>query len=106
MADNGSTIKIGNATKALRDADSAWVTSQLNGQGRNVCILVTIRTDRINLTLGTAACGGGSDGGGAPPNHNSAEQDLIEAWIKRGLNGHGISVGDVVSFVNAAQRAL
>ncbi|WP_213434626.1 MULTISPECIES: hypothetical protein [Lysobacteraceae] len=105
MTDRDSSIQIGNAHKLLRDADPAWVTSQLQGQGTGACIIIKIETDAASLTLATAGCGL-SGRKGQPREYKPAERELIDLWTKKGLASNDVKVGDVVSFVNAAKKDL
>jgi hypothetical protein len=99
-----STITIGSATKELKDADSAWIASQLNGRKHEgpVCVRVRINTADVDISLSSGGCAGGGRGGGRQP--NGKESELIDLWNRRSLGQAEFSTGELVSFVNSIRR--
>lgn len=107
MADNGSTITIGGTSKPLKEADAAWVTSQINGRGGNsVCVAISIRTEEINLNLVTKACHTGGGGGGNQRQFRAKELELIDIWNRKNLGDADFKLGHMVSFINDVKRDL
>lgn len=105
MSDSGSTITIGGASKPLRDADSAWITSQINGRGNNVCVVIKIVTGDVDLTLATSACSLGG-GRGGQRQFRPREQEIVDDWRKKNLGDGEFKLGHMVSFVTDLKRHL
>ncbi len=100
------TIRIGNDTRQLEDADEVWLTQQVNTRHREglpVCVQVTIRTSTLQVSLTTPACGS-SAGGGRPPRPDEAE--IIELWNKHKLTSTEFTGGDLVAFTKQLRRHL
>lgn len=100
-----SYIRIGDEQRNITDVDEQWLSEQLRrrkASGGSTCIQVSLRTSSIDILLSTPECASGGGGGGRPP--TPQERLLFEEWAKRGLNGHGYSVGDIVSFLQKACR--
>ena len=100
------TVRIGNETRSVNEADENWITQQISRRrrdGQNVCAEVSINTGGLNLRLTTPACGS-VGGGGRPPNNN--EQQVFELWDKRGLNSTDFTGGNLVAFVKELDRML
>jgi len=100
------TIRIGNDSRRLEDADAAWITQQINNrerEGLSVCVEVTIRTNTLNIRLASPACGSGG-GGGRPPRPDEAE--IIQLWNKLKLGSDEFSPGNLVAFAKQLSRLL
>jgi hypothetical protein len=100
------TIRIGNDSRPLEDADAQWITQQVNNrlrEGLPVCVEVTIRTNGLNVRLATPACGSGG-GGGRPPRPDEAE--IIQLWSKLKLGSDDFSPGNLVAFTKQLSRLL
>jgi len=100
-----STIRIGTDERDLRDADSQWITQEIQGRRRDglaVCVVIQIRTADLSMTLATPGCGGA--GGGRLPNRREAE--VLKLWEELGLGEPGFEPGSVVAFVKRVNRFL
>lgn len=100
-----SYVRIGDEQRNLADADQQWLGDQMRRRragGGSTCIQVSLKTSSINLLLSTPECGGGTGGGRVP---TAQEQLLLDEWAKRGLNGEGYSVGDIISFLQEVRRS-
>jgi hypothetical protein len=80
-----STITIGSATKELKDADSAWIASQLNGRKHEgpVCVRVRINTADVDISLSSGGCAGG--GGEAVDSRTARKVSSLIAGTERVL---------------------
>jgi hypothetical protein len=99
------TIRIGNDSRRLEDADESWITQQIvnrQREGLPVCVEVTINAGALNVRLATPACGGGS--GGRPPRPDEAA--IIDLWSKHKLGSTDFTGGDVVAFIKQLRRLL
>jgi hypothetical protein len=99
------TIRIGNDSRRLEDADESWITQQIvnrQREGLPVCVEVMINTGTLNVRLSTPACGGGS-GGRAPRPDEAA---IIDLWSKHKLNLTDFSGGSVIAFIKQLGRLL
>lgn len=79
-------IKIGAIKRNIENADPSWINRQINGLKRDgyaVCVIIKIQGNSVNMTLGTAGCGG-IGGGECPP--NAGEQRIFDLWNKHHLN--------------------
>ncbi|MGH2756881.1 MAG: hypothetical protein ACRDI3_03745 [Actinomycetota bacterium] len=99
-----NTIRIGNDSRRLEEAEESWIAQQVSNRLRespSVCVEVTIQTSTIQLHLVTPACGGGGAGGRAP---RSEEAAIIELWNKHRLNSDEVSPGNVIAFIKQLRR--
>ncbi len=104
-----STIKIGNDQRDLREADAAWIASEIAGRrkdGQAVCVFVQINESGANLPLMTPACRVGASRGGRGREPNAIEVAIIELWNSRGLNSGQVEPGQVIAFVRQLLRLL
>jgi hypothetical protein len=101
-----TTVRIGDETRSLADANESWINQQINrrrADGQNVCVEVSIGTGGLSLRLATPGCGGGGGGGRSP---SSNEQEVLDLWIKRGLNTSDFTGGNLVAFLKHLRRLL
>ena len=100
------TIKIGNDSRSLDQADEAWITQQVNRRqkdGLPVCVQITIKEPGFDLILTTPDCGGGGGGGRAP---RPEERAIFDLWGKRGLNSDDFSGGNLLAFIKQLRNLL
>jgi hypothetical protein len=100
------SVKVGNDEKPLDDVSTGWITQQIERRrhdGVAVCVVVSIRTDNLNMHLSTPECAGGARGGRPP---NAREMAVPELWQKHGLNEAGFAPGHVVAFLAQVRRLL
>ena len=91
-------ISIAGEERYLQDADSDWVTQQVERPRQavlSVCATVAINTGDLAVTLATPDCARG--GGGRVP--TPREASVIELWGQMGLNQPGWAPGQVVAFL-------
>lgn len=91
-------ISIAGENRYLQDADSDWVTQQVERRrkdGLPVCVTVAINTGDLAITLATPECASG--GGGRAP--TSREASVIDLWNQLGLNRSDWAPGNVVAFL-------
>jgi hypothetical protein len=102
-----STVTIGGTTKDLKDADAAWIASQLNGRKHagSVCVRVRIKTADVDICLASGACPS-AGGGGGYRQPNGKEQQILDLWSQKRLNQTEFSTGELVSFVNAVRHDI
>ncbi len=99
------TIRVGNDSRQLEDADESWITQQINNRRREgvaVCVMVMIRTSNLNVTLATPACGSG--GGGRAPEPDEAR--IIDLWSKHRLQSNDFNGGNLVAFIKQLDKFL
>jgi hypothetical protein len=99
-------IRIGNEERDLVDADAQWINQQVNRRRtdrQNVCVMVTINEDNMNLLLATPTCGAGKGGGRLP---NPQEKEILDLWNQRGLNREDFTGGNLVAFLKQLDRIL
>lgn len=100
-----STITIGTESRDLADADPQWINHAILGRrrdGHDVCVIVNLDSDQLKMSL--RAPKPTSGGGGRAP--TPREQEVLELWIKLGLNDPGFAPGNVVAFVQQVKRYL
>jgi len=95
-----STIRIGTAERRLGEATDHWVENEVKSQRKhnpNLCVMLTLHCNSINMTLSTPGCAG-PGGGGRPP--NAKERELFDEWNQRGLQMPDWQLHALVRFVN------
>jgi hypothetical protein len=100
------TIRIGNETRNLEDADESWITQQVGGRqeaGASVCVEVRIEIGALRIRLATPGCGSGT-AGTRPPRPDEAK--IIQAWERLGLGSDAFSGGNVVAFTKQLRGLL
>jgi len=100
------TVTIGSDSRPLQDADSQWVTQEINGRRRDkqsVCVHVSVQDPPVSVVLGTPTCGGGGGGGRSP---NSEERRIFELWERHHLNTPDFTAGDLVAFLKQLRSLL
>jgi hypothetical protein len=100
------TIRIGNDSRRLEEADESWIAQEVNNRQREgvpVCAEVTIKTSTLNVKLATPACGPGGTGARAP---RPDEAVIIELWGKHKLASDEFSGGNLVAFIKQLSRHL
>jgi len=91
-------VRIGDSEKELRVVDDTWINQQINrrrADNENVCVMVFIREDQLNMTLSTPSCQKGL--GNRPPNKH--ERQVFELWESMGLNRVQFTGSDLISFL-------
>ncbi len=98
------TISINGETK-IDNYDESWIIQTIQRsikEGIIPCVTVSIQSDAVNISLATRSCGGG---GGSRRTFNNLEQQIINLWLERGLNGT-FSGGNVNAFLKQLRRLL
>jgi hypothetical protein len=100
------TIRIGSETKNLTDYSDNWIAEQFN-RGRHdsqsICAEVAIKTNGLDIRLGTPGCGGG---GGSRRLPNGREQEVFDLWNKHRLNEPGFNAGNLIAFLKQLKRLV
>lgn len=101
-----ATLRIGNETRTLAEASENWINEQIRrrrADGQDICIELSIQSERINVRLATPGCGNGGRGGRQA---NPYELNVIELWDSGKLNSREFSPEGVASMVKHIKRAL
>ena len=101
-----ATLRIGNETRTLADANENWIGEQIRRRrtdGQDICIELAIQSERINVRLATPGCGTGGRGGRRA---NHYELNVIELWDGGKLNSREFSPDSVSSMIKRVRRAL
>jgi hypothetical protein len=99
------TVAIAGETRDISDASESWINQQINRRrkdGFSVCVVITINTSGVNVTLSTPGCSVGFGGGRAP---NANEREVFELWDKRGLNRPDFTAGNLIAFLKQIWKA-
>lgn len=97
------TITLSINGKQVSPSDEADIAQQINRRrddGAAICVRIALKSEGIDVTLGTPACGG--LGGGRRP--NDREQRVIDLWRQLGLSDDKFAGGQVVAFLRQVQR--
>lgn len=98
-------VSIAGEARYLQDADSDWVTQQVERRRRDglpVCVTVAIDMADLAITLATPECTRG--GGGRAP--TAKETRVIELWDQLGLASSGWAPGHVVAFLKRLRSLI
>jgi hypothetical protein len=85
--------------------DEGWIAQRVQGlrrDGQAVCVRVTVKTDRIDLTTTAGVCPPGQLGGRRP---RPDEERIFEAWAGCQL-GADFSPGRLIQCVKRLEREL
>lgn len=101
-----NTIKIGESEASFCDASEQWIqqhVGQRKADGQNVCAVITLHTEQINIVLTTPGCSGGY---GVPRQLRPKEQELSDLWRQLHLNDAHWTAGNLTAFVKQARRLV
>ncbi len=101
------TIRIGQATRSLSDADANWLTQQVQMRRHDaldVCVEIRVKEPDIDMILRTSSCAPGGSGGGRAP--NPKEQSIFTLWDRTRMNTPDFTGGNLVAFVRQLQHVL
>ena len=101
-----STIQIGENEQSFCDVSESWIhqhVGQRKDDGRSVCARVLLKSDSVDLFLGTPQC---PRGVGAPRPLTQKEQELADIWNKLHLNTDKWTAGNLTAFVKQAHRLV
>lgn len=100
------TVAIGGMSVPVDKASEGWINQMVEeARKRNLalCIRVSVQTPEANVSLATPGCGQGGGGGRAP---NRKEQQIFEAWRRRGLEQGTVHPGDLRAFLADVGRIV
>lgn len=103
MAVSGITVRVGGTEYAFGSLDAGWLRHEIRRReeaGERVCVVVSARTDELDLALPTAGCPPGA--GGRPPTPREAA--VIEEWRKHRLGEDGWNFGNLWAFLERLER--
>jgi len=93
-------ITINGEVRNLSEINPSWIVKQikgLEGQGLGVCVYVKLNGMYVDLNLAAGVCPGA--GGGRPRRFSPQEQEIIDEWLRLGLNAQNIHHGHLISFL-------
>jgi hypothetical protein len=102
-------VKIGGTEHSWTSAgqiDDGWVNGrirELHATDNNVCVLVRIEQEQINLVLATPGCPAGD---AYPRRLTTDEQHVVELWKDRGLEKRGFGPEQVIAFFRQLRNLL
>lgn len=99
------TIRIGNESRKLEEADPQWINQQISGRrraGEDPCVSVHIDEPGVRMTLMTPNCRSG--GGRWTPNRE--ENAAHELWKKFDLHIGTFDGGQIVAFLMQLSQLL
>lgn len=101
-----SVISIGIDRRPLEEADPQWITQEIQGRrkdGQDVCVVVRIEAEGLNVTLSTPACAKGGGGGRAP---TQRERAIFDLWREQGLDEPTFTPGAVIAFLRRLRNLM
>jgi hypothetical protein len=101
------SIAIGPMSVPLEKASDMWISQMVaesQKHGGDLCIRISVSLPSVNLSLATPGCGG--QGGGGTRRPNAAEQQIFDAWRRRGLDQGRVTSGELRAFLNELARLV
>lgn len=101
-----SVICIGADRCPLDEADPQWITQEIQGRrndGQDVCVVVRVEVEGLNVTLSTPACAKGGGGGRAP---TQRERVIFDLWREQGLDEPNFTPGAVIAFLKRLRNLM
>lgn len=101
-----SVISIGADRRPLEEADPQWISQEIQGRrndGQDVCVVVRIEADGLNVTLSTPACAKGGGGGRVP---TQRERAILDLWRELGLDESNFTPGAVIAFLKRLRNLM
>jgi hypothetical protein len=98
-------VKIGNEQRSLADASEQWINEQVRRRkqaGASTCVQVFLKTGPLDIVLSTSDC---PSAAGGTRTANARELEVFDLWKKRGLDGQGFTIGNLIAFLHQIQRS-
>ncbi len=93
-------------TVPIEKASEGWINQmfeEARKKGIALCVQVNVQVPNANMALATPGCGLGGGGDRAP---NSVEQQIFDAWSRRGLAQGSLHPGELRAFLNDLGRII
>jgi len=95
------TVRINEIERDYSEINNGWIASQITNREKEnikICVVITIKTDRIGLVLLTKACP--RDGYGAKT-LNEEEREIYERWEDCELNDDEFDLQNLIKFIKS-----
>ena len=97
-------VKIGSAERELINISDNWINQQLNrrrADGEDVCVLVNIKKNGLNMMLSTPTCQRNtSDSRRA----TTSENQIFDLWDRMGLSREQFEASDIIAFLKQVKN--
>lgn len=101
------TITIGDEKRSIAGDYESWISDQIRNRrkaGESVRVVIEIDGD-LALTFACEDKPSGGGGGGSR-NYSPSQQEIINLWLKHGLNKCPINPGEVISFLKRLRKLI